>query len=363
MFRIEMLPARHGDCLWIEYGERTAPHRLLIDGGTSGTFQDIKKRFEVIPESQREFELLVVTHIDADHIAGVLKLLESDLPGVRFKDIWFNGWRHLPDSPLESLGPVQGERLTDLLAKPDYPWNLAFNGQAVKNEANGSMAYRDLEGGMRLTLLSPDQGKLAKLKPVWEREVKAAGLDPNRLQPELEEEDTRPSPLERLGSDNLPDIDALADSIFEEDTSEANGSSIALLAQYQDHSALLSGDAHPGLLEHAIDCLLTKTHEEILSIDLFKLPHHGSKANISRGLLEKLSCDRYLISTSGAYFKHPDQAAIARVIKYGGNMHSLFFNYETKYNKVWANTSLQQNRGYRAQFPVHNEKGISIELS
>ncbi|MCM8857887.1 MAG: MBL fold metallo-hydrolase [Candidatus Thiodiazotropha sp.] len=363
MFRIEMLPARHGDCLWIEYGELTAPHRILIDGGTSGTFHDLKKSFEAIPETQREFELLVVTHIDADHISGVLKLLESDLPGVRFKDIWFNGWRHLPESPLESLGPVQGERLTDLLVKPDYPWNLAFKGQAAKTEENGSMEYRDLEDGMRLTLLSPNQAKLAKLKPVWEREVKAAGLDPNRMQPELEEEDTRPSPLERLGSDNLPDIDALADSVFEEDSSEANGSSIALLAQYQGHSALLSGDAHPGLLEHAIDCLLTQKQEDVLSIDLFKLPHHGSKANISRELLEKLACDRYLISTSGAYFKHPDQAAIARVIKYGGDMPSLLFNYVTKYNKIWADTSLQQNHGYRALFPPQEAKGISIELS
>ncbi|MCU7876385.1 MAG: MBL fold metallo-hydrolase [Candidatus Thiodiazotropha sp. (ex Lucinoma borealis)] len=86
-----MLPARHGDCLWIEYGELAAPHRILIDGGTSGTFQDLKKRFEAIPETQREFELLVVTHIDADHISGVLKLLESDLPGVRLNLPQFNG--------------------------------------------------------------------------------------------------------------------------------------------------------------------------------------------------------------------------------------------------------------------------------
>lgn len=126
---------------------------------------------------------------------------------------------------------------------------------------------------------------------------------------------------------------------------------------------MLSGDAHPGLLEHAIDCLLTQKQEDVLSIDLFKLPHHGSKANISRELLEKLACDRYLISTSGAYFKHPDQAAIARVIKYGGDMPSLLFNYVTKYNKIWADNSLQQNHGYRALFPPQEAKGISIELS
>ena len=33
MLRIEMLPAAHGDCLWIEYGSGTNVHRILIDGG------------------------------------------------------------------------------------------------------------------------------------------------------------------------------------------------------------------------------------------------------------------------------------------------------------------------------------------
>ena len=32
MFRLEVLPARYGDCLWIEYGDAAAPRRILIDG-------------------------------------------------------------------------------------------------------------------------------------------------------------------------------------------------------------------------------------------------------------------------------------------------------------------------------------------
>ena len=33
MFTIEMLPAAHGDCLWIEYGSGQEVRRILIDGG------------------------------------------------------------------------------------------------------------------------------------------------------------------------------------------------------------------------------------------------------------------------------------------------------------------------------------------
>ena len=76
MFKIEMLPAGHGDCLWIEYGSKEDPFRILIDGGTTGTYKRLKKRLENLSEEDRKFELLIVTHIDADHIAGILKLFE-----------------------------------------------------------------------------------------------------------------------------------------------------------------------------------------------------------------------------------------------------------------------------------------------
>jgi hypothetical protein len=33
MFKLEMLPARQGDCLWFSYGPAQTPHHLVIDGG------------------------------------------------------------------------------------------------------------------------------------------------------------------------------------------------------------------------------------------------------------------------------------------------------------------------------------------
>ena len=32
MLTVEMLPAEHGDCLWVEYGDPGRPSVLLIDG-------------------------------------------------------------------------------------------------------------------------------------------------------------------------------------------------------------------------------------------------------------------------------------------------------------------------------------------
>lgn len=90
-----MLPAREGDCLWIEYGDEKRPRRVLIDGGRQSTYAILRQRFAVLPAEQSEFELLILSHVDADHIEGFLKLVaDPELP-VRFKDVWFNGRYHL----------------------------------------------------------------------------------------------------------------------------------------------------------------------------------------------------------------------------------------------------------------------------
>ena len=70
-----MLPAGHGDCLWIEYGDASETHRWLVDCGTQPTATELRRRVEALPENDRRFELLVMSHIDADHIGGVLPFL------------------------------------------------------------------------------------------------------------------------------------------------------------------------------------------------------------------------------------------------------------------------------------------------
>src|SRR5690606_36302877 len=120
MLRLEMLPAAHGDCLWLEYGDGHEVRRILIDGGPAHTYPALRERILHLPRSARRFELLIVTHIDADHIEGVIRLLQ-DAPalGLVFERIWFNGWEQLtrvPDPAGVPLGAVQGEYLSLLIA-------------------------------------------------------------------------------------------------------------------------------------------------------------------------------------------------------------------------------------------------------
>jgi len=356
MLKIEILPAGHGDCIWIEYGNPDTPWRMLLDGGATGTYRrSLLPKLDALRKKEREFELLVVTHIDGDHISGILELLEDKDIGFRAKDIWFNGYRHLPDEAPSTLGPVQGERLTDFLVKPNVSWNAAFDGRAVVIPQKGDLPRKKLDGGLVLTLLSPTLDRLAGLKPKWEDEVVKAGLDPNTPRPqEVESSDG----FDLLDT-SLPDVEELSSQFFSEDDSEANGSSIALMLEYEDRRVLLAGDAHPSVLKDGVDRMGCG---EKVTLTACKLPHHGSKANINRQLLETLDCKTYLFSTNGAYFKHPDREAVARVIKWGGANPQLAFNYRSRFNTLWESKPLREEYDYTVSFPKVGSEGTVLKF-
>src|SRR5262245_23177047 len=185
MFRIEMLPAYLGDALWVEYGDPVHPSRFLIDGGLVGTVDVIEQRIHEAAEKDGgrcRLELLVLSHIDADHIEGLIKLLgKKDLP-LDIGDLWFNGWRHLPEPTAnkndEFLGAKQGEFLAALIRERGLPWNVAFGGDTVyvPRPEKGPLPRRTLPGGMELVLMSPTFKELLKLSKKWEEELEEAGL-------------------------------------------------------------------------------------------------------------------------------------------------------------------------------------------
>lgn len=405
MLRIEMLPAAHGDCLWIEYGSGTTVHRILIDGGPAHTYPALRERILHLPASERRFDLLVITHVDADHIEGVIRLLmDAEALDCRFDRIWFNGRDQLnavPDPAGRPLGALQGEILGMLIA--DYEartgtrvWNLGFeHALAAIDRGQAALPTVDLPGDCRLTLLSPDHACLLYLKDRWKKELDRAHVqsgDVAALRRKLaasrslrplgdvlgaEDDDALIAAGERryeLPADDDSDLgtgladtlgrgsgEAGADAPFGGDASAANGSSIAVLLEYPAAAPkvrlLLAGDAWPGVLENSIATLLGDPGKR-LALDAFKLPHHGSVANLSASLLEHLRCSHYLVSTSGALFRHPHKRALDLILEHhaGPGSPTLHFNYLTRCTAPWSEQADQKSRGYHARHP----KGTSL---
>jgi beta-lactamase superfamily II metal-dependent hydrolase len=205
--------------------------------------------------------------------------------------------------------------------------------------------------------------ELARLRPKWKKTVEEAGLAAGSAEDALERlrEKGRDLPPDILGEET-PDPQALAMEPFKPDTSVANGSSIALLAEFDDKSVLLAGDALAGVVAQSALRLANTRGTSRLAIDALKLSHHGGKSNTSTELLETLRCGSFLFSTNGSRFNHPDPQAVARAILTGGEGTRLAFNYRTDINKVWDDPVLKRDFGFETVFPADGDEGLIVEL-
>lgn len=365
MLTVDLLPARRGDCLWIEYGDPAAPRRVLIDGGIARTYDTLRARLEALPPDRRRLELLVITHFDLDHIAGVLELLRDPPEGLVIGDVWFNDWDHLPEDD-GVLGAKQAESVAAHLELGRYPWNEAFGGRtkAAALDPTADLPVLDLADDLKITLLSPTFDRLRRLRSAWQKELDKAGLTPGEAGRELE---GLGHPEERVEDDGVLgdgalDIEALAAEDFKEDTSRANGSSIAFVLEHDGKRCLFAGDAFPSDLTTQARKLAAAEGTERLAVDALKVSHHGGHKNTSPELLQALSCPTYLISSDGSYYDHPRPQTLARIVT-SVDEPRLVFNYRSEENEVWDDRWLRRKHRYGVEYPGDGEEpGVSVRL-
>src|SRR5690606_14679053 len=74
MIALHVLQADHGDCLLLEYGCERQPRYVLIDGGPSARIYDayMKPALLKIREQGGKLDLVVLSHVDNDHVIGLL---------------------------------------------------------------------------------------------------------------------------------------------------------------------------------------------------------------------------------------------------------------------------------------------------
>ncbi|HET7928544.1 MAG TPA: MBL fold metallo-hydrolase [Actinomycetota bacterium] len=355
MVRVEMLAASFGDCILVEFGKGTDLHRILIDAGLVGTYRSaLKPRLAALGQGNPvPLDLLVVTHIDRDHICGILPLLREKQALVAPMDVWFNGRHHLED---DVLGSKDGEALGELLLKKKLPWNAAFEHRAVVVPEAGDLPVVPV-GGAKLTLLSPYRDALHALAGEWDdtlgnwdeepAEVAGAGAQPDDILGK------RPP----LASIDVQGVRDLADVPFEEDDAKPNGSSIAFLFEYEGKRVLFAADAHPSALLQS----LGRLGDSRVKLDAFKLSHHGSMNNLSPELIEKVKCPRWLVSSNGGSFGHPHPETMARIAT-APKAKTLCFNYASPYTTVWDDETVKKHLEYEVEYPAAGREGLVLEL-
>lgn len=348
-----MLPADHGDCLWLEYGEAGSTHAVLIDGGPSDTYRKaIRPRIEAFAEGRGRtprIELMVVTHIDNDHILGALDLLGDSTLDVEIGEIWFNGWDQITTRLTRGTrGVREGIALTKAIQARRIAHNTTFGGRAAAVDPINPARTYTLPGGLVLTLLSPGPTQLLRLRDAW--------------QTVLAEAEEQPTRGEEVLCPSTKDVEELAARTFQPDTAPANGSSIALLAEYDAHRLLLAADSFAPVVVASLRAL-GYSESNRLTLDAYKLSHHGSRGNNSRELLRLISCRNYMFSTSGSRFGHPHDECVARVLVEGGEAPNIHSNYRRGRDMLWSLKTVENQYRHRLFQPASSDETILLEFN
>jgi beta-lactamase superfamily II metal-dependent hydrolase len=313
-----ILPAFHGDCLILKtFDAIGSPFTMLIDGGTSATFESSLKN--VLREITK-IDVVVLTHIDSDHIGGLIKFVKhAYFKPEKVGRYWFNSRNLKFIDTGDQISYGQAKSFEELLIE---------KGEIKEKLTNDLYAGEmpELPEGIFIEILSPTPEILNKLNHGWlelSDEYKAKIED-------IPIAEFKPSQLDRGSLEEL----ALADDQPEKTIMGDlfNSSSLAFILKTFDISIFFMGDSHPNVIKEQMNLAgYSSIHK--LQVDFVKVSHHGSKNNTINDVLDMIDCERFIISTNGgsSTHTHPDRETIARIIHHPERVKNEYVNQRKIY--------------------------------
>jgi len=356
-----MYPAKNGDAFLVH----ASGAHVLIDAGYASTFNDhILDDLRQVSRAGDALDLLICTHIDKDHIGGLLEFISSNGPRgarniVEVKEVWHNSLRSLPAAPgapnsssdrqlLEAIqrrgfllppgpGPAanpisakQGSSLARLLHQLGYVWNSG-DGTTCMTSGRPPLA---LPNDVQVQLIGPPLARLQELRSWWlaqMRKISYRGGATVDAQVEDAYEmlcastrEPKPSTVKTIsagGSKRLVDLHV-------PDASPTNGSSIATIIDAGGKRLLFLGDAWAQ--DVIAELKLVRGSDAPQMFDAIKVSHHGSIYNTSVDLLSLIDAPVFLVSSNGSAHNHPDFEVLAEIVDRPATFErTIYFNYET----------------------------------
>lgn len=339
--KIKLLKAGNGDSLLLSFNDGSTNRNILIDGGVEQTYYSVNTNIEgdllseikSIRKKNQFIDLLVLTHIDNDHICGLLKWFELDDKAHELvKNVWFNSGKLIatylnePENEVLRVGlKIFSDTQTGVHEAIDFENYLIKNkiwDQKIIIEGQQLDKY-----GVKIQILSPSEAQLKKLLKEYKEKTGDLAYTAGK------EKDWNKNLKDFIEEENKSEFK------FNQDTSVKNGSSISFILTLGSKRFLFLADSHPKNILTQLKAL-GYSKEKPLEVEVMKVSHHGSKANTNKELLEVIKTENYIISTDSSGHNHPDKRTLARILNV--NPNAIFhFNYEHVRNDIFSKQDRQ----------------------
>ena len=281
----------------------------------------------------------MVSHVDDDHIQGLLELMgelktaqmEKRPQLVKALSVWHNSFENVIGSTPKELtssfaasftASVEGDPESKTLEVPvdedvddeEVLWNIRAlasikQGVQLRNDANqlkfslnpqfkGKLIIatakgksQDMGGGLRLTVVGP-----------MEAEIKALHADHQKWLEDLRKQGKTPE-------------EVLAAYV---DKSVANLASVVVLAEVGKKRILLTGDARGDKVLQGLELVGLVKEGGSLHVDVLKGPHHGSSNNLDLDFFHRITADHYVFSGNGEH-GNPERESLEMLLEARGD--------------------------------------------
>jgi hypothetical protein len=346
LLTLEPLQAESGDCLLLHWGTLAEPKLAIIDGGPGNVYDDtLLPRLEEIRSNralaQLTIDLVMVSHIDNDHVVGIKKLFQrlkdevaNHVGGAQrhftVRRLWHNTFNDILGDDVDRYYQKLTASLQAAVGGQPSPQLLSRLADAYKdaNPANpepdaavsdvalilaGHADGRALRDSFQLLF---DNHEIAALNtPFRETGRPTLVMRGGPTQPLLAMPPVSGLNLTVVGP-MQPELQALQAGFDEfiarrglveasllaayTDEGVPNLSSIVCLAELGGKRILLTGDARGDKIMAGLrDVGLLDGSP--LHVDILKMPHHGSDRNVAQDFFEHIIAETYVFTGDGSF--------------------------------------------------------------
>ncbi|WP_306565357.1 ComEC/Rec2 family competence protein [Flavobacterium lindanitolerans] len=316
---------RSGDAIALRFGDyRNGKWHnqkvFVIDGGNLTSGQEIVDHVKNVYQTDK-VDRVILTHPDSDHASGLRKVIEQ----LEIGKIWmhrpWNHWGDVKNSIVDGRITKNsfGDRLQQAYQFAYDIEKLAIDKKIEIFPPHQGCSYH-INGEQILTILGPS-------KELYTSLIQASGKTPEMAI----FESTRNFSATEKTKTAYEDMDFKTEHLEEVNvpTSAENDMSLILLLTVGKTKVLFTGDAGTQGMFKAI-YYARENDISLKDLDVFQVPHHGSRRNLSKGILNYIDTKYSIISCAANSPKHPSPIVVNSLIRRGLNPYStkgILLNY------------------------------------
>ncbi|MBA3340974.1 MAG: MBL fold metallo-hydrolase [Gemmatimonadaceae bacterium] len=349
--KLKIFESDMGDCLLLE-GD--SGELMLCDGGMKASLKGhVRAELSKLRDAGRQLDLVYVSHVDNDHISGILQLLEDEAEWRVFdlhqangdpirepriprppviKGILHNAFRdqvrannkEIENLLVASAPALYASAVPELIQAADEMQGIAAGiPEALKVSRLVSPDALDIPmnkppgvadaatllfagqpgaefvlGSMKFTLIGPTKKELASLAKGWNTWLRNNQAEVRTIRAELRQRiddfssgALTTSPYDLRDWNGIPDLKGV---------SAPNVASLMFMVEESGRRLLLTGDGQQDVILEG----LKRTgflDAGFVHIEALKVQHHGSENNMNEDFARRVSADHYVFCGNGSH--------------------------------------------------------------